>query len=458
MADGTDRPAGIGIAVNGGSILRGTAPLLPPNLTESMASRYYGPSITTRNHQPIITALLGAVLTLTALSGRLLAQDAAAGDSGSADTRTQYPALLENSYFSLNVGHIDYPFTAGQLEPGYTAGGIDIPRIAVRAVLIGHQFTPWLAVQAHYARPVRYVSYRNINGEEGGHHVWMHFGGVTAKTQFALGRKMAVYGEGGLGLTSRSGFEIGTMPVVRDAHFANALIGGGVEYRLTPNVDLVAGTLLSTGSGRQRQPRTVFSSGGFRYTLRPLPGDVVEANRRAGYIFPERMVQISYTTDALGYGFNTLVSKKVPIFWGGNVKVARGAAVHYEQNVFHTRKTFALDVGASAGFWRSRDNAEWFRTLSVYPLLRWTLVRTQPADVYVMYSLAGPSFISKSLIDGLATGNAFTFQDFMGMGVFFGRARRLNAGVKINHYSNGNIFTENAGVKIPFTFSVGYTF
>jgi hypothetical protein len=29
-------------------------------------------------------------------------------------------------------------------------------------------------------------------------------------------------------------------------------------------------------------------------------------------------------------------------------------------------------------------------------------------------------------------------------------------GVKINHYSNGNIFTQNAGVKIPLTFSVGY--
>jgi hypothetical protein len=148
----------------------------------------------------------------------------------------------------------------------------------------------------------------------------------------------------------------------------------------------------------------------------------------------------------------------VPIFWGGNVKVARGVAVHYEQNVFHTRKVFGLDIGGSTGFWRSRANSEWIRTLSIYPLLRFTLLRTRPADVYAMYSLAGPSWISRTDADGLALGNHFTFQDFIGMGVFFGRGRHLNAGVKINHYSNGNIFNENAGLKIPYTFNVGYAF
>ena len=46
----------------------------------------------------------------------------------------------------------------------------------------------------------------------------------------------------------------------------------------------------------------------------------------------------------------------------------------------------------------------------------------------------------------------------MGIGVFAGKNRHLNASVKINHYSNGNIFTQNAGVKIPLTFSLGYAF
>lgn len=44
----------------------------------------------------------------------------------------------------------------------------------------------------------------------------------------------------------------------------------------------------------------------------------------------------------------------------------------------------------------------------------------------------------------------------MGVGVAFGEKRNVTAGVKINHYSNGNIFTHNAGLKIPLTLSVGY--
>jgi hypothetical protein len=38
------------------------------------------------------------------------------------------------------------------------------------------------------------------------------------------------------------------------------------------------------------------------------------------------------------------------------------------------------------------------------------------------------------------------------------RRRNLNAGLKINHYSNGNVFTQNAGVEIPLTCSVGSSF
>ena len=62
------------------------------------------------------------------------------------------------------------------------------------------------------------------------------------------------------------------------------------------------------------------------------------------------------------------------------------------------------------------------------------------------------------VIDDRDAGHHFTFQDYMGAGVFFGTPRRFGVTLKINHYSNGNIFTQNAGVKIPLTFSVGYAF
>ena len=49
-------------------------------------------------------------------------------------------------------------------------------------------------------------------------------------------------------------------------------------------------------------------------------------------------------------------------------------------------------------------------------------------------------------IDGLGTGPKFTYQDFMGIGVFFGKKRNYNFDIRIMHYSNGNLFYNNAGL------------
>ena len=159
-----------------------------------------------------------------------------------------------------------------------------------------------------------------------------------------------------------------------------------------------------------------------------------------------------------GYGVNNFFSQTVPIFWGGNVETRRGFTLDYERNVFHTKKGFAFDLGASASYWTSDGDGTIFRTLSVYPLLRFFLARTEPADVYFSYSLAGPTFISRTVIDGRDTGERFTFQDFMGVGMFFGKARRVNAEIGIKHYSNGNIFTRNASIKVPLTLTLGLAF
>jgi hypothetical protein len=45
-----------------------------------------------------------------------------------------------------------------------------------------------------------------------------------------------------------------------------------------------------------------------------------------------------------------------------------------------------------------------------------------------------------------------------GAGVFLGRNRRVTAEVRIAHYSNGNLFPQNAGVTIPLGFYLGSTF
>jgi len=381
-----------------------------------------------------------------------------AGAQTAEDTRTQYPRWLQNAFFSINAGGIDQPFSQAQLQPGFEATSISVPRLTVRVLILGREINKTLSIQGSYMRPVSYVTYQGVTDTDAAsHHVRVNFGGVTLTARRPIAGRVSAYGEGGLGFTSRTGFAIGNQMVVEDAHYASVLVGGGVNYSLSPTWDLTAGLTFSPGKSSVEQPHTLYGSGGFRYTMRPVAPDVVQANREGGVVFPHQLIQLEYSSGS-GYGVNDFVSQKVPIFWRGHAEVDFGVAAHYERNAFHTKKVFALDFGASAGSYKTRLNDDHFVALSIYPLLRFFFLRTNPADLYFAYSLVGPTYISRTTLDDQDTGRHFTFQDFMGIGVFAGKNRHFNAGVKINHYSNGNIFTQNAGVKIPLTFSVGYAF
>jgi len=373
------------------------------------------------------------------------------------DPRAQYPALLRDSFISIGVGAIDYPFSGRQLEPGFQATTVVTPRVGVRVALFGHEFTPHLSAQLAYMRPGGFVSYRDVNGDQSGHHVRVDFGALTVRWRQPVGGRVALDGEVGVSLTSREGFSVNGQTVVRDASYGSAVYGAGLDLRLNARWELTAGATLVPANARSRQPRTLFTAGGFRYTVRPLSDAQVRRTIERGAIFPVQLVTIEYTTGT-GYGINSFFARKVPIFWGGDVDVDRGVAVHYDRNVFHSRSLFSFDVGTSAGVWRSRDARETFATVSCYPLVRLTFLRTKAADVYFQYSLAGPTFITRRIIDGRDTGRHFTFQDFMGIGVFLGAARRTSLAVKIDHYSNGNLFPHNAAVTVPLTISLGITF
>jgi len=377
--------------------------------------------------------------------------------AGAQDNRTQYPKLLSNAYFSMNLGYIHYPFTNAHMEDGYTAEKIQVPHLAVRLILLGYRFNPYLSAQLSYMRPVKWVEYVNINGDGAARSVYMNVGGLTLKSQLPLGKKLSLAGEAGLGIVTRNGFEKDEAPVVRDASYATLLMGAGLEFRLNKKWDLLTGFTYAPGSDQNRQPHTMYFSGGFRYNMNPLSPEKVAANASAGYFFPKHLLQVGYTTHALGYGVNRFAAKDLRIFWEGDAVVEQGLTLRYQRNIFHTRKVFAFDVGTSASWWKS-EGGDHFFTASVFPLLRFTAMRTKPLDLYLFHSVAGPTYISKVIVDGQNTGKHFTFQDFMGLGVFAGKDRKLNAEVNINHYSNGNIFPDNAGVKIPLTFMVGYTF
>ncbi|MCX6325572.1 MAG: acyloxyacyl hydrolase [Bacteroidia bacterium] len=379
------------------------------------------------------------------------------------DERAQMPPALCNSYFEVNIGSINYPFDEKQLEDGYTFQSVTVPHTAVRLVLCGYEFNKYLSAQISYMRPVLWVQYTYNNGSaysESTRSVWMNVGSLTIKPQLPINDHFTIYGEGGLCIITRHGFEDpeGT-PVVKDANYASSLFGGGLKYHINKKWGLMLSAAYSPENSKVKQPSTSFLSAGFSYKLLPLTEIQLEKTAKMGYIHPKQMIQIGYSSNVLGYGVNNFVSEgKIPVFWGGEAEVHHGFTINYLRNIFHGAKVFSLDWGANMSYWQSNVNKDNFFTLSVFPVLRWTFLHTNPADVYFYYSVAGPTYISKVTIDGRDTGEHFTFQDNMGTGIFFGEQRNLNVEIKIGHYSNGNIFPENESVKIPLSLNLGYTF
>jgi opacity protein-like surface antigen len=375
------------------------------------------------------------------------------------DTRSQYPAFLANSYIGVQIGYMDYHFSNAQLQPPFTADSIQVPHLGVRALLFGHEFSKYLSVQITDMRPVEWVHYQNVSADGASHSVWMNVAGITAKPRLPLSKILSIYGEGGIGIVTRKGFYLGPTPALTDANYTTLLFGGGLQYRLNANWDLTAGVTMSPHHSAANQPGTWMVSGGFHYTMRPLPPEEVQQNSSEDWIFPKNILQAGYTSARFGYGVNDFVSKgAVPVFWAADVRVAHGFSLNYQHNVFHTRRVFSFDWGTGVGGWASKGSDQQFFTASFYPVLRFTALRRRPLDLYFNYSLAGPTFISKTVIDDNETGRRFTFQDFMGAGIFAGRRRHLNAEVRISHYSNGNLFPRNAGLTVPLTFTVGYAF
>jgi hypothetical protein len=345
------------------------------------------------------------------------------------------------------------------MENGYTAESVHIPHIGVRLMLYGYRFNKNLSGQLSYMRPVLWVKYNNINGDHTFHSMPTNVAGVTVKYRSQIKERFSIYGEAGLGIITRSGFNINNIPVVKNANYSTFLFSGGLEYRLNNTLNLVAGAGWSPPNKKINQPATVFVSGGLTYNVHKVTEATVAANKNSGFIFPANLLQVGYTSNVFGYGVNNFFSNKIfPIFWGGDVEVEKGISVHYQHNIFHGRKLFSLDWGTSFSYWKSKIKKEGFCTISLFPLFRFTAFHFKKADLYFNYSVAGPTFISKVRIDDIETGKKFTFQDFMGMGVYAGKQRKINAEIRILHYSNGDLFPDNNGVKVPLTFNMGYAF
>lgn len=374
----------------------------------------------------------------------------------------QIPPSLNNTFFEVNTGAIFYGFSPVHAEPGFTIKSVKIPHAALRFVPAGYQFNRYLSAQLTYMRPVLWVHYiyDNGNGSDIERAVWMNVAGVTIKPWLPLNNGFSLYGEGGMAIVTRKGFqdELGRF-VVANANYISYALGAGIKYNLSDKWALQLGGAWTPANSKAKQPSISFLSVGFTNRLVPFSDDKVNRTKSTAYIHHKQVLQVSLTSNLAGYGVNDFFAEgTVPVFWGGEAKVGRGVSVNYVRNIFHGTKIFFFDWGAGIGIWESYLKQEKFITLSVYPVLGFTFLRSRPLDLYFLYTLAGPAFISEKIIDDKELGEKFTFQDNMGLGLFAGKQRNFNMELKIGHYSNGDIFPGNEGVKIPLSLGLGYSF
>lgn len=381
------------------------------------------------------------------------------------DDRFQLPLSLQKSYFEVNVGSIDYNFSESQFEnlPDYDFQSVEVPHTAVRLVLYGYRFNKNISAQISYMRPVYWVNYKYANSNSVKNtSVWMNVGGLTVKAQLPVIKKFSVFGEFGLGIISRLGGEnyITGEALVKKANYSSILFGGGLKYNLNSKIDFLLSSVYSPGNKEFNQPAISFLSTGFSYNLTKLTDQQVEEKRneaRSIVVPPKHLFQIGYSSLILGYAINNSLSS-IPVFWGGDAEARQGISMDYRQNIFNTSKYFSIDWGVGASIFKSNIKKESFYALAAYPVFRFNFWHSKPFDSYLYYSIAGPSFISKTVIDTVDTGENFTFQDTMGLGFYLGEKRNSNLEFRIGHYSNGNIFRENPGVKIPLSIHLGYAF
>ncbi|HYC40740.1 MAG TPA: acyloxyacyl hydrolase [Chitinophagaceae bacterium] len=370
------------------------------------------------------------------------------------DREAQLPRLLKKAYARFETGSIHYPLSNEHLEPGYSAGSVHIPHLGFR-ISAGYRVSENFAGQISLMRPGPWMEYRDINGDGSKYSVWLTIGSASVNGRLPLNSKLSLRAEAGLAIVTRHGFGIDGQAVMKDISYADLLAGVALEYRLSRSWELSINSTYVPDNRNHKQPHAIFYSAGLAYRVHPLTEEKVVKNAAGKSRFPDHTIQVGASSNIAGYGPNRFFSSKVPIFWGGQVRVKKGFVVGYQRNVFHTRRWFSLNWGLNLGYWDTQQGTGFF-SAAVFPMFRFWAWRMRALDAYVQYSVAGPALLSHRVIDGHDTGRLFTFQDLMGMGFLAGEKKNFNLEFMLGHFSNGNIFPRNAGVMMPLQLNLGY--
>ncbi len=178
------------------------------------------------------------------------------------------------------------------------------------------------------------------------------------------------------------------------------------------------------------------------------------ASNSDGFNFKKNQVSAAfYAKDFITFDFPRPPS---PIFWHASTKADSGFYFMYRRTIYHTKKYFSLNIGTNFSTWfLGNQNLE---ALSGFLEIRWWMFHLPYFNPYISYSIAGPTFISRRGFGGAKLGENFLFQDFLGIGIQFGKTHCVNFALYLWHYSNGDIFNDNSGFDVPVVYELSYSF
>lgn len=366
---------------------------------------------------------------------------------------------IENLYLSASFGAINYDYSSDLLNDDFQTTGITGTNTFAARFSVGYHLTRKWDIEFSVMRPRAWVQYNFESPNKFDKSVWTNIWAISSRRNFKLFERTTLYLEGGVSNVARKGFNLNNEVAIPSVRYIYPIISTGILHSISSKIDAALNFTFSPANSNYKQPATTFFATGIVYHVRPPSEEVKKSYTNTSHYFPNHLFNIGYASDYVGFDANRQFSKgldtSIPIFWLGDVYVEDGFNASYQKNIFHTRKNFSLDAGANISYYNTQKDESFF-AVSVFPVIKWWFLRTKPADVYFNYSIIGPAYISSSVLDDLDTGEEFTFQDFMGIGFIFGKERNYNLDLKIAHYSNGNIFTQNPGVAIPLSINFGY--
>jgi hypothetical protein len=101
----------------------------------------------------------------------------------------------------------------------------------------------------------------------------------------------------------------------------------------------------------------------------------------------------------------------------------------------------------------NRDN----HVISFLPAYRYYFSGSKKFQIFI-HLAAGPSFMSSKQLGEQEQGSSFIFNDFIGVGVRWGRHREWELMCAWRHLSNADLFKPNNGFDVPLSLSLGYVF